>query len=56
MVLIYSKDIDDFVNDVINCLDEDFVRFSESDKININEMEFSNNGSSYLIRTDVLTP
>lgn len=54
MILIYSKDIDDFVNDVINCLDEDFVRFSESDKININEMEFSNNDSSYLIRTDYL--
>lgn len=34
MILINSKDIDDFVNDVINCLDEDFVRFSESDKIN----------------------
>ncbi|WP_028873121.1 hypothetical protein [Psychroserpens burtonensis] len=54
MILIYSKDVDDFVNDVINCLDEEFVRFSESDKININEMEFSNINSSYSIKTDFI--
>ncbi|WP_339834968.1 hypothetical protein [uncultured Flavobacterium sp.] len=52
MILIYSKDVDDFVNDVINCLDEEFVRFSESDKININEMEFSCENSSYIIRNN----
>ena len=54
MVLFYSKDVDDFVNDVINCLDEEFVRFSESDKININEMNFSNENSSYIINTNYL--
>ncbi|WP_445711054.1 hypothetical protein [Flavobacterium sp.] len=51
MVLIYSKDVDDFVNQVIDCLDIDFIRFSESDKIEIDKMEFSNESNSYLINT-----
>ena len=51
MVLIYSKDIDDFVNQVADCLDGEFVRFSESDKITIEEMDFSNEGNSYIIKT-----
>jgi hypothetical protein len=49
MVLIYSKDVDDFVNDVIDCLNVDFIRISESDKILIEEMDFSNENSSYLV-------
>ncbi|OXG01562.1 hypothetical protein BC749_10495 [Flavobacterium araucananum] len=35
MILIYSKDVDDFVNNVMDCLDEDFVRIGESDKVTI---------------------
>ncbi|WP_396146911.1 hypothetical protein [Flavobacterium sp.] len=49
MVLIYSKDVDDFVNDVIDCLNVDFIRISESDRITIEEMDFSNEKSSYLV-------
>lgn len=52
MILIYSKDVDDFVNQVIDCLDEDFIRFSESDKISIEEMDFSNLDNSYIIKSD----
>ncbi|WP_432671781.1 hypothetical protein [Flavobacterium sp. SM2513] len=52
MILIYSKDVDDFVNQVIDCLDEDFIRFSESDKIKIGEMNFSNLNSSYIFKND----
>lgn len=54
MILIYSKDVDDFVNQVIDCLDDEFVRFSESDKIEINEMEFSNENNSYIIKNNYL--
>ena len=54
MILIYSKDVDDFVNDVIDCLDDDFVRISESDLISIKEMEFSNENNSYIIKSDYL--
>ncbi|WP_264537362.1 hypothetical protein [Flavobacterium sp. N1736] len=54
MILIYSKDVDDFVNNVIDCLDVDFVRIGESDKVTIVEMNFSNENSSYTINTDYL--
>ena len=33
MVLIYSKDVDDFVNDVIDWLEMDFIRMGESDRV-----------------------
>ena len=49
MILIYSKDVDDFVNQVIDCLDTDFVRLSESDCIYIDEMEFSKQYAFYSI-------
>jgi hypothetical protein len=52
MILIYSKDVDDFVNQVIDCLDDDFVKIGESDKITIEEMDFSNDSSSYIIKSD----
>lgn len=54
MILIYSKDVDDFVNQVIDCLDDDFVRISESDAIIIEEMNFSNESNSYIIKNDYL--
>lgn len=54
MILIYSKDVDDFVNQVVDCIDDNFVRYSESDKICINEMEFSNENNSYVIKNDYL--
>lgn len=38
MVLIYSKFDDDFVNQVIDCLEVDFVRISDRNKIFINEI------------------
>lgn len=49
MILIYSKDVDDFVNNVIDCLDEDFIRIGESDKVTIEAMSFSNEISSYTL-------
>lgn len=54
MILIYSKDVDDFVNNVIDCLDEDFIRIGESDKIIIEAMDFSNEKSSYTLKTNYL--
>lgn len=54
MILIYSKDIDDFVNNVMDCLDEDFVRIGEFDKVTIEAMDFSNEKSSYVIKTGYL--
>lgn len=54
MILIYSKDIDDFVNNVMDCLDEDFVRIGEFDKVTIEAMDFSNEKSSYIIKTGYL--
>ncbi|THD31237.1 MAG: hypothetical protein DI588_12660 [Flavobacterium johnsoniae] len=54
MILIYSKDVDDFVNQVIDCLERGFVRFSEYDKININVMEFSNEIDSYVVENDYI--
>jgi hypothetical protein len=54
MILIYSKDVDDFVNNVMDCLDEDFVRIGESDKVSIEAMDFSNEKSSYVLKTGYL--
>lgn len=51
MVLIYSKDVDDFVNNVIDCLDQDFIRIGESDTVTIDGMNFSNESSSYTLKT-----
>lgn len=50
MILIYSKDVDDFVNQVIDCLEDDFIRIGETDKVMIEEMNFSNENSSYIIK------
>lgn len=41
MILIYSKDIDDFVNQVIDCLDEDFLRIGDFDNLDINDIVVS---------------
>ncbi|WP_264529049.1 hypothetical protein [Flavobacterium sp. N502540] len=54
MILIYSKDVDDFVNNVIDCLDQNFVRIGESDKTVIESMNFSNEKSSYTLKTPYL--
>lgn len=54
MILIYSKDVDDFVNNVMDCLDQDFVRIGESDKAVIESMNFSNEKSSYTLKTSYL--
>lgn len=54
MILIYSKDVDDFVNQVIDCIDDEFIRFSEFDKIEISKMEFCNENSSYLVNNEYI--
>lgn len=54
MILIYSKDVDDFVNNVIDCLEGDFIRIGEYDKATIKAMDFSNAKSSYILKTDYL--
>jgi hypothetical protein len=50
MILIYSKDVDDFVNDVIDCLDVEFIRIGETDKVAIESMDFSNDNYSYFLK------
>lgn len=54
MVLIYSKDVDDFVNNVIDYLDVDFFRIGEHDKVAIESMNFSNENSSYILKNEYL--
>ncbi|SNR33176.1 hypothetical protein [Flavobacterium sp. ov086] len=54
MILIYSKDVDDFVNNVIDCLDSNFIRIGESDKVTIEAMDFSNEKNSYVLKTGYL--
>ena len=54
MVLIYSKDVDDFVNNVIDFLNVDFFRIGESDKVEIESMNFSNENSSYILKNEYL--
>lgn len=54
MILIYSKDVDDFVNNVIDCLEGDFIRIGEADKATIAAMDFSNEESSYTLKTEYL--
>jgi hypothetical protein len=43
MILIYSKDVDDFVNQVIDYLDEDFIRIGNRDIIDIEEVCINKN-------------
>jgi hypothetical protein len=54
MILIYSKDIDDFVNNVIDCLNVDFVRIGESEKVTIEVMDYSNESNSYIFKNNYL--
>lgn len=42
MILIYSKDVDDFVNQVIDYFDEDFIRIGNRDNIDIQEISIAN--------------
>ncbi|PKV48684.1 RimK-like ATP-grasp domain-containing protein [Aquimarina sp. MAR_2010_214] len=51
MILIYSKDIDDFVNQVIDCLDEDFIRIADQDKICIDEVNITNEENTFYIHS-----
>ena len=50
MILIYSKEIDDFVNNVIDCLKKDYIRIGETDltsfenfELNKHKLEFNFN-------------
>ena len=54
MIMIYSKDVDDFVNDVIDYLDANYIRIGESDKTSIVSMNFSDENSSCIITNDYL--
>ncbi|MFH6937338.1 hypothetical protein [Flavobacterium sp. FlaQc-30] len=52
MILIYSKDVDDFTNNVMDYLEEDFVvRIGECDQVTIEAMDISNERSSYILKT-----
>lgn len=44
MILIYSRDADSFVNEVIDYLDDDFVRVGDLDKVVINNINIDANG------------
>ncbi|MGY0393555.1 hypothetical protein ACW5R3_13490 [Bizionia sp. KMM 8389] len=52
MILIYSKDIDEFVNDVIDYLNVDFIRFGESDPIKINEIVITESGLTVTVESN----
>lgn len=45
MLLIISKHIDDFVNQVIDCLEEDYIRLGDLDNFSIEKIELSENFS-----------
>jgi len=47
-------DVDDFVNQLIDCLDTDFVRICESDKMEMLAMDFSSRKNSYRIKSDFI--
>ncbi len=40
MLLLYNRDTDDLVNEVIDFLDEDFIRIGDKEPISIEEMRF----------------
>ena len=42
MILIYSKDIDDFVNKVIDYLEDDFIRIGNRDFVEVKQIMIGN--------------
>lgn len=52
MILIYSKDVDDFINDVIDFLNSQFVRINESNTVQVDEISFSNESGTFKVKTD----
>ncbi len=52
MIFFYCRDTDDLVNNVIDFLDEDFVRIGEKDFVSINEMNFNRDNHSVKISSD----
>ena len=49
MILIYSKAIDDFVNQVIDYLEEDFIRIGDIEEVKISNIEIFSTISSFKI-------
>ena len=49
MILFYSRDTDDLVNQVIDCLDENFTRIGDKDKIFIEHIISDNNETVFNI-------
>lgn len=51
MILIYSKDVDDFVNEVIDYLNEDYSRIGTYDSMTIEEIGLNNLAKDFKIKT-----
>lgn len=57
MILIYSKDVDDFVNQVIDCLDEDFIRIGgSSDEMLVDDIHINDNKINFKIHNKFFPP
>lgn len=52
MILIYSKNVDDFVNQVIDYLDDDFIRIGDRDKMFIEEISIDHNQRHFKISNE----
>ncbi len=52
MILIYSRDTDDFVNDVIDCLNTDLIRIGDRDPILIEKVGLNKSTDIFLVEND----
>ena len=50
MILIYSRDADHFVNEVIDYLEEDYIRIGDLDKMYIEDLNIAPNGVIFNIK------
>lgn len=52
MILIYSKDVDDFINIVIDFLNVKFIRINESNLVQVEQISFENTSENFRVKTD----
>ena len=52
MILIYSKDVDDFINNVIDFLNVKFIRINESNLVQVEQVSFENTSEKFRVKTD----
>ncbi len=52
MILIYSRDADSFVNEVIDYLEDDYIRVGDLDKVFIDNLNIDSNGVVFKLSSD----